>query len=262
MTTRRHTRLKPRDVDQIVEFYQSKARVEDIATRFSVDPVTVYNWLRRRDITIRPQAKRYFCNEHFFDELSSEASSYWFGFLLADGCVTRDCISLELHERDKGHIEKFAQQIEATYPIKPSRKSCYRIEFLSRTMSASLAKHGLVERKTAVATLPSLEPDQQRHCIRGLIDGDGWITKRKAGLYEVGFSSGSEQLMDQVHSKLCEFAGKKCGHRALREKEGQSCHQLTVGGRLVVRDILTHLYGNTTVALDRKSRLARLATER
>lgn len=60
--------------------------------------------------------RKYNFNEHFFDGLN-EQSSYWLGFLYADGYVRMKDgksgeLKIKLKDTDKSHIEKFLNDID------------------------------------------------------------------------------------------------------------------------------------------------------
>ena len=65
--------------------------------------------------------RKYKVNEYFFDTLN-EKSSYWLGFLYADGYVRlKDGksgeLKLKLKNTDKNHIQKFLLDIKSEAPI-------------------------------------------------------------------------------------------------------------------------------------------------
>jgi len=65
--------------------------------------------------------RKYNFNEHFFDNLN-EQSSYWLGFLYADGYVRMKDgksgeLRLKLKDTDKTHIELFLNNLECEKPV-------------------------------------------------------------------------------------------------------------------------------------------------
>jgi hypothetical protein len=118
---------------------------------------------------------------------NSYISCYWLGFLAADGHFKDDTntITLALHIRDLGHLNKFAEYIKydniKTYPeytpptclIKISNK-----EIFNRISS----KYNLHTRKTFnPIDLTSFNPEQLLVFTAGFIDGDGCISKIRYG---------------------------------------------------------------------------------
>lgn len=130
--------------------------------------------------------RKYTLNENFFDELT-EKSSYWLGFLYADGYVRMKDgksgeLKIKLKDTDKGHIEKFLKDIECEKPIKcgVDGKSKYcSVTIYSNLMVNKLVNLGCVNRKTQKIRLPKLSEPFMSHFIRGYFDGDGSISKVK-----------------------------------------------------------------------------------
>lgn len=60
----------------------------------------------------------YSYDEKFFEIIDNEEKSYWLGFIMADGCITKNKLIISLSEKDKSHLEKFKESIQSTHPIK------------------------------------------------------------------------------------------------------------------------------------------------
>jgi len=137
---------------------------------------------------------KYFLNEDFFETIDTEQKAYWVGFLAADGCISsgRDqkLIILSLSTKDRDHVIKFRDALDATYPIKDRRLTgrhrtttfSSRIRMTSRKMSLDLTAHGVPPRKTFILKSPIGVPGCLiHHYVRGYFDGDGGIHIRKNG---------------------------------------------------------------------------------
>jgi hypothetical protein len=130
--------------------------------------------------------RKYNLNENFFDVLN-EKSTYWLGFLYADGYVRMKDgksgeLKLKLKDTDKCHIEKFLKDIECDKPIKcgiDNKSKFCSVTVYSNKMVNKLFELGCVNNKTQVIRLPILENDLMNHFIRGYFDGDGSISKVK-----------------------------------------------------------------------------------
>jgi hypothetical protein len=121
----------------------------------------------------------------------SNESSYWLGFLLADGHFSRGAVVLELSQKDQHHIEKFCKFIG--YPL-TSVYSRTREVFGGHfpTVCVRATHKSVVDRLTThfnisskkTKTPPNLSSlsDPQLLCLLiGFIDGDGAICHRKDG---------------------------------------------------------------------------------
>ena len=130
--------------------------------------------------------RKYKFNEDFFDELN-EKSTYWLGFLYADGYVRMKDgksgeLKLKLKDTDKYHIKKFLSDLNCEKPIKcgidKKSKFC-SVTVYSNKIVNRLSELGCVNNKTQLIRLPVLENDLMNHFIRGYFDGDGSISKIK-----------------------------------------------------------------------------------
>jgi len=130
--------------------------------------------------------RKYNLNENFFDTLN-EKSAYWLGFLYADGYVRMKDgksgeLKLKLKDTDKGHIEKFLNDIECNKPIKcgiDNKSKFCSVTVYSNSLVNKLFELGCVNNKTQKIRLPNLNDNLMNHFIRGYFDGDGSISKVK-----------------------------------------------------------------------------------
>jgi hypothetical protein len=130
--------------------------------------------------------RKYNFNENFFDNLN-EKSSYWLGFLYADGYTRMKDgksgeLKLKLKDTDKNHIEKFLKDIECEKPIKcgvDGKSKFCSITIYSNMLVNKLFELGCVNNKTQKIRLPDINKELMPHFIRGYFDGDGSITKVK-----------------------------------------------------------------------------------
>lgn len=130
--------------------------------------------------------RKYTLNEYFFHELN-EKSSYWLGFLYADGFVRMKDgksgeLKIKLKDTDKNHIEKFLSDIKCEKPIKcgiDNKSKFCSVTVYSNVMVNKLFELGCVNNKTQKIRLPNLNKDSMNHFIRGYFDGDGSISKVK-----------------------------------------------------------------------------------
>lgn len=130
--------------------------------------------------------RKYEVNENYFDVLN-ENSSYWLGFLYADGYVRMKDgksgeLKLKLKDTDKNHIQKFLTEIESNHPIKcgiDNKSKFCQVSVNSNIIVKRLFELGCVNKKTLKIRLPELPLKLMNHFIRGYFDGDGSINKVK-----------------------------------------------------------------------------------
>lgn len=111
-------------------------------------------------------------------------SSYWLGFLAADGTFTNRRISLTISSKDKNHLSRFLAFVKSKNKIRRVGKTnCLRVnltqvdvvsELVSRLkISSNKTKHPL-----DLSWFDS-KPELLFSFIVGYIDGDGSISKKK-----------------------------------------------------------------------------------
>ncbi len=208
-------------------YYEAKRGATGIAREHGIDKRTVYNLLVKFGQGTRPRSNRrgdeygkpkgilegvtptgrptggqrgvrLAVNEHAFDVLTPE-SAYWIGFLMADGCVSREHagkslrLSLRLSVKDREHLERFRAWLGSRHAIyekdhldpagKPRRSCCLQIA--SEPLCTALCRWGVQPRKTGrKAPAPELEND--RDFWRGCVDGDGSVYEGASRVYLSG----------------------------------------------------------------------------
>lgn len=177
--------------------------------------------------------------------------AYILGFISADGSVNKQktSLSIELQMRDKEVLEFIRQQITPTAPIKITKKKgreyC-RLRINSVKLIQSLQKYNVVPNKTFTIRLDFDIPQQFiGDYVRGLFDGDGWITCRR-NTVEFGICSGSKQFIEDLFSLI------KTGRiRTMNSRRRKSLYVLDAeaNSAITIRDIM---YSSGGFALKRK----------
>lgn len=207
----------PETVQAIMnDYYEKRMGASTIAKNYDVDKRTVYNILVKFGKGTRPRSNRtgetyhkpagilagvtpsgrptggqrgvrLAVNEKAFDELTP-LSAYWIGFLMADGCVSREHegkslrLMLRLSVKDRAHLERFRDWIGSEHAIyekdhidpagKTQRTCCLQI--CSEPLCKGLEQWGVVQRKTGCEKPAEILLDN-RDFWRGCVDGDGCV---------------------------------------------------------------------------------------
>lgn len=251
--------------------YQQGKSADQLGTEYGVAAATIRFTLSRYGITCRSRSacqRVYAVNESAFDA-PSEARSYWIGFLMGDGNVTirktTAVTSLSLGATDQNHLFKFRQFLGSNHPIsvRPLRRTdgykdgeSARIDIASAPLARSLAAFGVVPRKSLTTAVIGLEHD--RHFWRGVVDADGsvFISEEKhpkrgrPRRRPIIVVAGAEILMKQF-SLFCATVTD----RIATVRRHSSIWTVRYSGRHAI-DVVKALYGNCSVALDRKMAVA------
>lgn len=278
----RKRRRTPEEQKHIVEKYISGESCSEIGSTVGLSQTAVRRIVIRHGVAMRNRSqcqRRYTLNEAAFDQLN-EHSAYWCGFLMADGCIThasasprQRIISLYLSAQDLCHIESFRAFLGSSHPIRVHEftgsdgtiRRVAAISIASVALANALSRYGVTERKTFTAKA-SDELASNRHFWRGCFDGDGSIyfahdiqkgryLRTRACISFVG----SRLILEQYASFVRSISGTRAFANHLQRAKGVM--EMKVSGRSDVRIIVESLYGNCTVALPRKSELAKMVLE-
>lgn len=199
--------------------------------------------------------RKYSLNESAF-EVVTEESAYWVGFIMADGCISRDKspdsrrLRINLKFSDANHLQRLRSflQYEGQVATRDNGRYC-SLEINSARLVASLRRYGVVERKSCTASVIHLNTNL--HFWRGLIDGDGTLYLYK-NMYPALSLCGSEAILTQFADYV------KTNFPALKRlsiRECRSIKQVAVAGHMAIA-LTRHFYGGCSIALERKLQIA------
>lgn len=178
----------------------------------------------------------------------TEELAYWLGFILTDGNLRRQGkrswqLRFNINQGDREHLQRFLSFLQSDYPIYEYRatNSC-AVTITSETLGELVLSYGITPRKSKTVMVdPRLAVN--RHFWRGVLDGDGWLSKDGyrfsiAGTYD-------------VCSKFSKFMSLGLEPKA----RGDNFYVLETCGKKV-RIVAKTLYDGATIALPRKALLA------
>ncbi len=255
--------------ETIKKLYKSGVGSTTIARKLNLNNSTVATFIKRK-IGLRSQscaARKYYCDEDFFENIDTEEKAYWLGFMYADGYVSsynsQKCIGITLSNNDINHLIKFKNSINATYPIHTyfsnssysSNTKYSRILITSRKMFDDLVNQGVVEHKTLILKQPNIPESLYNHFIRGYIDGDGCITSHiqrnkktpQFFIKIVGTNDVLNFIKDFIEQNNCAKIKK-----FYKRHKNDQVSNIDFGGNRQVKKFLDLLYKDATIYLDRK----------
>lgn len=248
---------------EICDMYLTgKYTVKFIADKYSCCTETIKKVLRENKIPIVQYPKHYkdlMVNESYFETIDTEEKAYFLGFIFADGNVFSKHreLSIEIHIRDIEILNKFKEELNTNNKISYRKRTntemaCIRI--ISQKMIDDLAKYGIVDDKThKTKHLPRVPQEFLRHFLRGLLDGDGWLTKDKNGYMHVGFvsyhKSNAQDFQDMCNTLIKD---KNTAKITEKSKVKHSGYVSQFFAQSQVRQLVTALYKDSTIYLTRK----------
>lgn len=211
---------------------------------------------------------KYIFDENIFDNINSNEKAYWLGFLMGDGCVVDNYISLSLKSTDIDHLEKFNKFAKSNYLIKTYKRICKfkngkvsNIEYSKLTIASpqwvsSLAKYNVFPRKTFCEKFPDIEPEYYNSFILGFFDADGsWIIDNNANKCIHFKIIGNVEFLTRIQGILIKECMLKTTKIFPTNKDSEKpIYVLTYGGNQVAKRIAKYLYNNNDVFLDRKQK--------
>lgn len=227
----------------IVTEYQKGRNTKNIASELGTYNTTIRRILMQSGITPRTTSEVWDKRSILFDAPSNvEEPNYWIGFLSADGAVFGTRISLTLAEKDKQMVYKFSEFCNShvrTILHKKFNVVQYSTSFHSSKNVEFLKSIGITEKKSKTI---KLNIPFNRHILRGVLDGDGHVSKK--GL--ISIASASIEFTNQLSEYL---------------KSEQIKHTITKAATVYLVNVLAieevkrfyHLvYDDATIFLQRK----------
>src|SRR5690606_28804290 len=133
------------DDSVIRRMYEEGKTTADIARYFNVSPSAIRQRYKAVgiDVSNRRRPATYAVNERFFDEWSREMA-YVLGFILTDGCVTRNTLIIAQAEIEP--LEAIRNLMSSNYPIKVEkngRSTIYVMRMHRKSLIDALALRGI-----------------------------------------------------------------------------------------------------------------------
>lgn len=151
------------------------------------------------DVSMRRRPVVYAVNEQFFDTWSPDMA-YTLGFILTDGCVTRNTVSISQAVPEP--LEAIKRMMSSEHPINlvpNGGNPLYTLNISRKSLVTAIGKRGIHAAKSLTVKLPEVPDEYFADFLRGVIDGDGWAHPKG---YMVTITSGSELFANQLNARL------------------------------------------------------------
>lgn len=182
------------DEKSICKDYQDGKSTSVIAKKNKVNVHTITNILEKYGIKRNNIYHNLDLINDYWEEIDKYDKAYFLGFLIADGNVIGNSTKLQLSKKDEHILKTFANKTKNSNKITESKKGLVGLSVKRKKWVEDLKQYGVVPNKTSIAYLPKLDENMMPHLIRGLIDGDGWISYKS---HSIGFC-GNETIVNQV----------------------------------------------------------------
>jgi len=192
-----------------------------------------------------------------FKSIRSKETAYITGFILADGYITNDTVSLCTSNRDVCIHEYISDYIGSNYQTSDKMVKSQRLFPRARTSISNrefvkhINKHVGGCRKPD-RNVPIIPVELERYMILGIFDADGCITwgrrkDRDRVWHKISFTSQYNILLG-VQKILIKIGISN----AIRPKKGEDCYVLEFSSRCDVLKFIEYIYSDDFVVLNRK----------
>ena len=210
----RTTEWRRRKAAGLVQERDSQGRIPD------GQPMSLWTIQRRKKAAglTRTLVHHHF-NYSFFDVWSAELA-WLLGLIWSDGCLRSKGNSVEIVSKDLCLLQTVAGLIEIHDGIRPrkggtdNREGYWYLGFSDKGVADILRGLGLTPAKSLNANWPYVPHEYFGDFLRGLIDGDGWVTVRN---YKKG-----QQVPDLVVA-LCGAAPNVLSGVSIESQGPQNC---------------------------------------
>lgn len=194
---------------QLVEEYKQGTPVIELMAKYGfktkksiTDKVKKYYGENYKEIIKQAQDNRKGYT-YSLKEITSPFDAYLIGLIMTDGYVLSDRDGLGLDMTDEDVIKFVASTIGTNYKtyIEEGRKNHYRVLINVQGISKEVERFGIVPRKSKIIEKPKLLDKERQYLpyiIRGIIDGDGCVSKTSYGGAQFYICSMSEQFVDWI----------------------------------------------------------------
>lgn len=251
-----------REEQEICTLYQTGQYTQKfLAEKYSVCAEVIRNILRGHNIEIRKSVRKIDLDlqEDYFNCINSEEKAYLLGFLFADGNVYKNQVTLEIQYRDIEILHLLQKELHSSNKISYRKRDNIEMcscRICSEQIRKDLEKYGIIPDKTHKTThLPDIPKKFLKDFLRGLVDGDGWITKDKLGYYHIGFVNNYASVCQDFQDKCNSLIEHKTQAK-ITNKGNNSGYVAQFQSKESVKQLATVLYKDSTCYLTRKYNLA------
>ena len=186
---------------EIVTYYKQGNSAQKLADKYNVSFGTIRNVLEKHGIKRDNRYHNLSLDTKYWSSIDTYDKAYFLGLMITDGNVCGNAINLSLKKNDCRIIKVFAQKTHNSNKLHEDKRGKGMIGSGAKCKewANDLLKHNVYPNKTYTTSFPNTVDDSlMPHFIRGLIDGDGWISSKS---HSIGFC-GSEKIVTQLRDIL------------------------------------------------------------
>lgn len=203
-----------------------------------------------------------------FECIDSPNKAYIFGFFISDGYILKPdklnkkpnyILGFEIHKRDIEILDFIQKELNFHILSKQERKNCIRLIINSTKLVKPLLNLGFTNNKTFTVKVPNIDDSLKKDLLRGMIDGDGWITTYKDRRYKIEKDKytigicGNKFVLDWVIDFISENISSSFKPKMYHPKnKNEQFFQITYSSINDIKEIKKLLYYDNCFRLKRK----------
>ena len=140
--------------------------------------VKKFNLPIRTSIETKEISKSYY--GFSLNKIDSNLKGYFLGLLVTDGWISNNRVFLDLTDKDVMEFLSKSINVNLTSRKRKNCKRSYRFSITYKNILEDVSRYGLIKNKTYILPPPQFFEDELKYLpmfFRGVIDGDGWISK-------------------------------------------------------------------------------------
>lgn len=193
--------------DEIIRMYKSGMSYKEMEAKIGLTSRAILNVVHKHGLQAnREQSsgrpRKHAVNEDFFKTWSHEMA-WVLGLFITDGNVSSKVHSISFSQKDEGILRSIAQYMEADYMLAPFGPTMQTPTLIlnSKEMKIDLDKLGIGPRKSFNVPFPNVPEEFLPSFVRGVIDGDGWVSRDGYVMHITSASNGfAKELLSVFQS--------------------------------------------------------------
>lgn len=191
----------------VIERYKNGESCTSISKDFNVTFNTIKNILSKNNIMRNNRYYNLTLDVKYWEDIDRYDKAYFLGLMITDGNVIHNQVRLSLQKKDEKIIRIFSNKIKNSNKLHEDKRGngMIGVSFKNKKIVTDLSIYGVIPNKIYYTFLPKLNEDMMSHLIRGIIDGDGWISYKSHSIGICGNLLLIEQLKKYLVDKLDVF---------------------------------------------------------
>lgn len=239
-------------LEEYINLYNQNYSLTQIAKQYKICRHNLAKILKPHVSLINKRKRKYYLDDNYFQEINSEIKAYMLGFIFADGSVCKNSnrIKIEILDKDKSILEKFSHEIYKENLVKTRIKNKNTFAYLniySNQIKNDLAKYSCVPNKSKILTFPDIKEIYYNHFIRGLIDGDGFVSDKTKTIGLLSTNNINTKIKEIFNNlNISSFIIKA------NKQDKNILNEIRIKKQSSLLYLIDYLYNNSNIHLERK----------